>query len=81
VTGERGFQVRAEAVRKLYLKSSADAEERVVEDLEQIRTWLNNILDRIVTPEYISVPSVGEGDVVVVWNNWVSTASALARIC
>ncbi|KAL4864065.1 hypothetical protein BDV12DRAFT_205958 [Aspergillus spectabilis] len=69
VTREKGFQVRAEAVHKLYLKSTPSMEELVVDDPEQIRTWLNNILDRIITPEYISIPSVEEGDVVA-WNNW-----------
>ncbi|KAL3441964.1 hypothetical protein BJX65DRAFT_313272 [Aspergillus insuetus] len=69
VTGEKGFQVRAEAVRKLYLKSAPSADERVVEDPEQIRTWLNGIFDRIIVPEYINIPSVEEGDVVA-WNNW-----------
>ncbi|KAL5343004.1 alpha-ketoglutarate dependent xanthine dioxygenase [Aspergillus crustosus] len=71
VTGERGFQVRAEAIRKLYVKSSADAEERVVDDPEEIRTWLNDILDRIVALEYINIPPVEEGDVIA-WNNWVT---------
>jgi hypothetical protein len=67
MTGKKGFQVRAEAVRKLYLKSAPGAEDCVVEDPEQIRTWLNGILDRIIVPEYINIPSVEEGDVVA-WN-------------
>ncbi|KAL2782719.1 hypothetical protein BJX66DRAFT_331043 [Aspergillus keveii] len=63
VTGKKGFQVRAEAVRKLYLRSAPGAKYCVIEDPEQIRIWLNGILDRIIVPGYINIPLVEEGDV------------------
>lgn len=71
VTGVRSFQILPDVVRKLYLKSYPDGEERVVEDGEDIRLWLNDILDRICKPENILIPVYEEGDVVM-FNNWVA---------
>ncbi|KAF1808453.1 Clavaminate synthase-like protein [Eremomyces bilateralis CBS 781.70] len=76
VTGERGFQVRSEVVRKIYLRHSPFEEPHVIDDLEYIRNWLNNILDRIMAPEYVSIPAVEEGDVVM-FNNWGVIHSAI----
>lgn len=70
VTGVRSFQILPDVVRKLYLKSSPNEQEREVEDGEEIRGWLNNILDRICKPEYVNIPRYDEGDIVM-WNNWV----------
>ncbi|KAK4502666.1 hypothetical protein PRZ48_006092 [Zasmidium cellare] len=71
VTGEKSFQIMAEVVRKVYFKSGPREPERIVEDLEEIRLWLNKILDRVAKPEYVFVPRTEEGDMVI-WNNWVS---------
>jgi hypothetical protein len=73
VTGEKGFQIMPQCVRKLFLRSSPEEEVRVVDDLEEIRIWLNNTLDRVANPEYILIPSCEEGDMIV-WNNWVSVS-------
>ncbi|KAL2828963.1 hypothetical protein BDW59DRAFT_178627 [Aspergillus cavernicola] len=71
VTGERSFQILPDVVRKLYLRTGTGGEgkEHVVEDGEEIRTWLNDIIDRICTPENILIPVYEEGDVVM-FNNW-----------
>ncbi|KAK5444358.1 hypothetical protein LTS15_010473 [Exophiala xenobiotica] len=76
VTGEKALQIFPDIIRKLYLRDSRTASERVVEDLEEIRTWVNDIYDRIVTPEYIIVPEAEEGDVIL-WNNWAIQHSAI----
>jgi alpha-ketoglutarate-dependent taurine dioxygenase len=73
VTEEKGFQIMPQCVRKLFLRSSPEEEVRVVDDLEEIRIWLNNTLDRVANPEYILIPSCEEGDMIV-WNNWVSVS-------
>jgi hypothetical protein len=73
-TGEKALQIFPDIIRKLYLRDSPTASERVVEDLEEIRTWVNDIYDRIVTPEYIIIPEAEEGDVIL-WNNWVRLSS------
>lgn len=70
VTGEKGFQVFPETVRKLHLNDSVDGVLRVVEDQEEIRSWLNKIFDKICLPEYILIPPCEEGDIAI-WNNWV----------
>ncbi|KAH8703778.1 alpha-ketoglutarate dependent xanthine dioxygenase [Talaromyces proteolyticus] len=69
ITGVKSFQILPDVVRRLYMKSGPQGEERVVDDGEEIRLWLNDILDRICIPETILVPEYEEGDVVM-FNNW-----------
>jgi len=76
VTGKKALQIHPSCVRKLYLKSSPAEEERVVEDLEEIRSLLNSLFDRVVKPDYILIPPTEEGDVLV-WNNWGVMHSAV----
>ncbi|KAJ5415149.1 Taurine catabolism dioxygenase TauD/TfdA [Penicillium sp. CMV-2018d] len=68
VTNVRSFQVLPDVVRKFYLKEGDGAEE-VVEDGERIRVFLNEIIDRIIKPENILVPTYKQGDVIL-FNNW-----------
>lgn len=70
MTGVKSFQIMPEVAQSLYLKTSVNEVERVEEDEEVIRVWLNKIFDRIAKPEYILVPRTEEGDVVI-WNNQV----------
>jgi xanthine dioxygenase len=79
VTGQKGFQSFPEIVHKLFLKSSPESSETVVEDEEEIRVFLNDIYDRILTPERILVPKYEEGDLVF-WNNWVWKPPASERV-
>lgn len=70
VTSEKCLQMMPEIIHKVFFKDSPDANEKVVEDSEEIRLWLNDIYDRIIKPEYVNIPVCKEGDMVV-WNNWV----------
>jgi hypothetical protein len=69
ITGEKRFQIMAEIVRKVYFKDPPHEAEKIVEDEEGIRVWLNRIFDRLARPGCIVIPRT-EGDMVV-WNNWV----------
>ncbi|EMC96203.1 hypothetical protein BAUCODRAFT_70747 [Baudoinia panamericana UAMH 10762] len=69
VTGEKAFQVHGICARRLYIRSGPDEEPRVIEDIPEIRKFLHNIQYRILKPEYISLPLVGEGDIVM-WDNY-----------
>lgn len=70
-TGEKALQVMQFCVRKLHLRTSFDENERVVEDLEEIRLLLNRWMDKIIQPEYVYFPPSEEGDVAM-WDNFVS---------
>lgn len=69
MTGEKAFQVHGIAVRKLFLRSSPTAEAEVIEDVAKIRSFLLDIQSRILKPEYICLPEVEEGDIVM-WDNY-----------
>ncbi|KAH7122045.1 hypothetical protein B0J13DRAFT_599222 [Dactylonectria estremocensis] len=69
VTDERAFMVHGICVRKLFLRSSPDEEPTVVDDVTEIRKWLKPIQERVLRPEYIMLPKVEEGDIVM-WANW-----------
>ncbi|KAL6413003.1 putative alpha-ketoglutarate dependent xanthine dioxygenase protein [Ilyonectria robusta] len=69
VTGEKAFMVHGICARRLFLRSSPDEEPKVIDDVVEIRKWLKPIHERILRPEYIIVPKVEEGDVVI-WANW-----------
>lgn len=68
VTGEKAFQVHGICVRKLFLRSSPTEDPRVVEDVVEIRKLLKTIQERVLKPEYISIPTLEEGDIVM-WAN------------
>ncbi|EXJ81620.1 hypothetical protein A1O1_07685 [Capronia coronata CBS 617.96] len=76
VTGEKAFQVHGLAVRKLFLRSSVDEQPKVVEDVNEIRAFILDIQSRILRPEYIWLPEVGEGDIVM-WDNYGTFHSAV----
>ncbi|KAJ9622507.1 hypothetical protein H2204_011520 [Knufia peltigerae] len=77
VTGAKALQIFPDIIRKLYIKTTVPlASEKVVENLEEIRVWVNDIYDRIATPEYIIVPECEEGDLIL-WNNWGVQHSAI----
>ncbi|KAH7155932.1 hypothetical protein EDB81DRAFT_927786 [Dactylonectria macrodidyma] len=69
VTDERAFMVHGICARKLFLRSSPDEEPTVVDDVTEIRKWLKPIQERVLRPEYIMLPKVEEGDIVM-WANW-----------
>lgn len=76
VTNERAFMVHAICVRRLFLRTSPDVIPKVVEDLEAVRSWLRPLQERILKPEYIMVPDLDEGDIVM-WANYQMFHSAI----
>ncbi|KAI4596945.1 hypothetical protein KJ359_004855 [Pestalotiopsis sp. 9143b] len=69
VTGEKAFMVHGICARRVFLRASPDEEPRIVDDVAEIRRWLKPIQERVLKPEYIMLPRVGEGDIVM-WANW-----------
>jgi len=76
VTGEKAFQVHGICARKLFLRSSAEEEAKVVDDVVEIRALLHKIQSRILRPEYICLPRIEEGDMVM-WDNYGCFHSAV----
>lgn len=75
-TGEKAFQVHGICARKLFLRSSPDEEPRVIEDTPDIRSFYNEIQSRVLRPEFIWLPEVEEGDMVI-WDNYGCFHSAV----
>ncbi|KAI5252781.1 hypothetical protein E4T42_03157 [Aureobasidium subglaciale] len=48
----------------------------VIDDVVKIRAWVKAIQDRILRPEYIMLPKVEEGDVII-WADWQCFHSAI----
>lgn len=69
VTGEKAFQVHGICARKLFVRSSLEEEPRVIEDVTEIRRLLRTIQERVLKPEYVLIPSLDEGDIVM-WANY-----------
>lgn len=69
VTGEKAFQVHGLAARKLFLRSSTSEPPKVIDDVVAIRSFLHDIQTRVLRPEYIWLPEVEEGDIVM-WDNY-----------
>ncbi|KAI0850079.1 Clavaminate synthase-like protein [Daldinia vernicosa] len=69
VTGEKAFQVHGICARKFFIRSSSTEEPRIIEDLVEIRKLLKTIQERVLKPEYILIPSLEEGDIVM-WANY-----------
>ncbi|KAK7978515.1 hypothetical protein PG988_006005 [Apiospora saccharicola] len=69
VTGEKAFQVHGICARKLFLRSSLAEKARVLDDVAEIRAFLKRIQERVLRPEYILLPRLDEGDIVM-WANY-----------
>lgn len=69
VTGEKAFMVHGICAYKLYLRSSPDEKPTVVDDVEKIRAFLKPIQEKVLKPEYILMPKVEEGNILM-WANW-----------
>ena len=65
VTGEKAFMVHGICARKLFLRSSPEEEPTVVDDVLKIRAFLKPIQERVLKPEYIMIPKLEEGDIVM----------------
>jgi alpha-ketoglutarate-dependent taurine dioxygenase len=53
----------------LFLRSSLTEEPTIVTDLDEIRAFLSKIQLRILKPEYIYLPDMEEGDMLM-WDNY-----------
>lgn len=76
ITGEKAFMVHGICARRMFIRKSQDEEPRVVEDLKEIREWLKVIQERVLKPEYIMIPELETGDIVM-WSNWQTFHSAV----
>lgn len=79
-TGEVSLQVHGQGARKLYLKSSADEEEKVIDDLKEVRAFMDKIMSPVLSPENIYAHNHQEQDVILWYNRalWHSIVSAIA---
>jgi hypothetical protein len=62
------LQVHGQAAWKLYLKESPDGEERVIEDLAEVRAFMDRIMRPAIRPENIYAHHHQEQDVVLWYN-------------
>ncbi|CAN9101087.1 unnamed protein product [Alternaria alternata] len=69
VTGERAFMVHGICVRRAFVRSSEVEEPTIIDDVAEIREWLKPIQERVLKPEYIMLPKVEEGDIIM-WANY-----------
>ena len=69
VTGEKAFMVHGICVRKAFMRSNAQEEPKVISDLVEIRNWISGVQQRVLKPEYIMLPKMEEGDIVM-WANY-----------
>jgi alpha-ketoglutarate-dependent taurine dioxygenase len=67
-TGEKSLQVHGQGAFKLYLKSSPNGSETVVEDLKEVRAFLDKIMRPALQPENIYAHPHKEQDVILWYN-------------
>ncbi|KAF2160197.1 hypothetical protein M409DRAFT_70561 [Zasmidium cellare ATCC 36951] len=67
-TGEKSLQVHGQGAFKLYLKSSPDGEETIVEDLAEVRAFMHKIMRPVLSPENIYAHNHQEQDVILWYN-------------
>lgn len=62
------LQIHGQAAWKLYVKSSADGEERIIEDLAEVRAFMDSMMRPAIRPENIYAHHHEEQDVVLWYN-------------
>ncbi|ORY60397.1 hypothetical protein BCR35DRAFT_335018 [Leucosporidium creatinivorum] len=67
-TGEKAFQVHSIAAWKLLVKTSPDAEEQVIDDIEEVRRIIYELQRPALEPKFIFAPPYTEGDCVIFYN-------------
>ncbi|CAI6340532.1 unnamed protein product [Periconia digitata] len=67
-TGEKSLQVHGQGAYKLYLKSHPDGEETVLEDLKDVRAFMDRIMRPVLKPENIYAHPHKEQDVILWYN-------------
>ena len=73
------MQIHGQAAWKLYLKDAPDAEERVVEDLAEVRAFMDMLMRPVIRPENVYAHNHRPGDVALWYNRalWHSVVSSL----
>ncbi|KNG46907.1 TfdA family taurine catabolism dioxygenase TauD [Stemphylium lycopersici] len=67
-TGEKSLQVHGQGAFKLYLKSSLEGPETVVDDLKKVRAFLDKIMRPALQPQNIYAHPHKEQDVILWYN-------------
>ncbi|EMR62657.1 putative alpha-ketoglutarate dependent xanthine dioxygenase protein [Eutypa lata UCREL1] len=68
VTGEKSLQVHGQGAFKLYLKDSPEGKEKVVDDLKEVRAFMDKIMRPVLNPENIYAHPHQEQDVILWYN-------------
>lgn len=68
VTGEKSLQVHGQGAFKLYLKDSPNGEEKIVDDLREVRAFMHKIMRPTLSPENIYAHRHEEQDVILWYN-------------
>jgi len=68
VTGEDSLQVHGQGAFKLFLKSSPDGEETVIDDLGEVRAFLHKLMRPVLEPSNIYAHRHEEQDVILWYN-------------
>ncbi|KIW04214.1 uncharacterized protein PV09_04522 [Verruconis gallopava] len=67
-TGEKSLQVHGQGAFKLYLKDIPDGEEKIVDDLKEVRAFMHKLMRPVLSPEYIYAHRHEEQDVILWYN-------------
>lgn len=70
LNGKPAFMVHNFIAQKLFIKTSPDSEERVIDDVDEVRAFLFPFSRKMLEPENILLAPYEEGDIAV-WNNRV----------
>ncbi|KAI1854984.1 hypothetical protein JX265_012339 [Neoarthrinium moseri] len=68
VTGEKSLQVHGQGAFKLYLKDAPNGEERIVDDLKEVRAFMHKLMRPALSPENIYAHPHEEQDVILWYN-------------
>lgn len=69
VTGQKAFHVMSHIIRRLHIRNGPNEKPRVIDDINEIRSFILKLQTRVLRPEYIYAGPEQEGDHVL-WNNW-----------
>ncbi|KAB2102115.1 hypothetical protein AG0111_0g9554 [Alternaria gaisen] len=65
VTGKKSFMCIQHLIRRLFIRNGPDETARIIDDLGEVRKFLDNIYTRIIRPEHIWVGPEDEQDLVI----------------
>jgi hypothetical protein len=68
VTGKRSFQVQHNLARRLFIRNGPSDTPKIIDNLGEVRKFLDDIQARIIKPEYIWVGPEEEHDLLIFQN-------------